>query len=341
MRCLALTLALLVACNGGDDDPKPTDQAPTDETGLPTGDDDDDTTPTETTVEVTIGAAGGTLTLGELTLEVPPGALAEDTVLTAVPLASPPDPQGVVSAWDLGPDGLVFLVPATLGADGAPAPATDERATVSWYDVVAGAWVDLPTTDTGAGLSAPVAHFTDFAVRIVGVNLEECDQLPTGCGGDPIGVWSVDALCLEWTEPATSTGATTAACTMTQNITAGASGTVTLDADGTYSTALTLDLEIELLMPPECFAELPIAVDCSRVQQGCVGRTDTGCTCITQVTDADPESGTWSAAGTDLTFSPDGGDPDTGSYCVVGDAMVLVEASTDPADPTATYVLRR
>ena len=79
------------------------------------------------------GQAGGTVELadGLVTLDLPPGALPEDVLITATPTELPPDAPPFVggTAWDFGPDGLVFDEPVTLTIRYDPAdipPGTDE-----------------------------------------------------------------------------------------------------------------------------------------------------------------------------------------------------------------------
>ncbi len=71
-----------------------------------------------------IGPGGGTLASadGRVRLDFPPGAVAADTVITAVPRAVPADAGFVGNlVYELGPDGLVFARPVrlTLGYDPA------------------------------------------------------------------------------------------------------------------------------------------------------------------------------------------------------------------------------
>jgi hypothetical protein len=90
----ALVLSLLVGCGGGDDPPP----------GGP----------------VTIGPAGGTIESedGVLRMEVPPGAIAEETVFEIIPVAAGTSriPAAVVvgNVYDIQPEGTTFAVPARL-----------------------------------------------------------------------------------------------------------------------------------------------------------------------------------------------------------------------------------
>lgn len=347
MRNTMLLLALLVGCSGGKDDDGTDTETPTGEdTGtVPTTDTETPPTGTETETETgtppttdpgeaTIGASGGTLALGQVALEVPSGALAADTVLTVAEELSPADPTGVVAAWDFGPDGLQFAVPATLSVDGVATPATGERLTLSWYDEVAAAWVDLPTTVDGSVASAPVEHFTTFALRTVSIDAGECEGLPAPCGGDLVGTWQLDALCYEFAE---TKGTSTSGCDIVADFVVDASGSVTFDAGGTYTSQLVLDITANTTMPASCFVGLP-AMDCGVIQPGCVGTTDVGCSCVQTFTETTDDLGTWTTAGAELVFD---GDPTPSTYCVTGDDLVLWEPPEEPDDALATYLLSR
>jgi len=67
-----------------------------------------------------VGPEGGVLepTTGTVRLEIPPGALQEPVTFTIDQLETPPPPGinrvAVSRSFDLGPDGLTFLLPATL-----------------------------------------------------------------------------------------------------------------------------------------------------------------------------------------------------------------------------------
>lgn len=96
------------------------------------------------------GSAGGTITLadGQVNLELPEGALPNDVLITAVPASNlPPGGPPVVpgTAWDFGPDGLVFAEPVTLTIAYDPAllpPGTDESE-LRIHKLVNGTFVQL------------------------------------------------------------------------------------------------------------------------------------------------------------------------------------------------------
>lgn len=82
---------------------------------------------------VRTGPEGGTVEMagGAVTLELPPGAVPGDVLLTATPTELPDDAPPFVAGtvWDFGPDGIVFDAPVTLTLAYDPAnlpPGTDE-----------------------------------------------------------------------------------------------------------------------------------------------------------------------------------------------------------------------
>jgi hypothetical protein len=145
-------------------------------------------------------ADGGVLETGSgtATLDVPAGALDEDTDVTVTVGAATSDTASLV--YDYGPDGLTFDPPATLTIEfTGPAPSGYE-AVVARLD--GSDWVALDgSVVDGATVSAPVDHFTSFAVTfraIAGIVPSTCDPSDLDdfpCGGDPVGRYIVSALC--------------------------------------------------------------------------------------------------------------------------------------------------
>lgn len=114
-----------------------------------------------------IGEAGGTLTAAGLDgttyrLEVPAGALVSEATITMTPLAGVtnlPLSRGVAAAVQFAPDGLAFLVPATLIVTFPD--ATDMAGLVGFGFRRAGEGVHLtPSTPDGRQLTFSVTHFS-------------------------------------------------------------------------------------------------------------------------------------------------------------------------------------
>jgi hypothetical protein len=128
---------------------------------------------TQDSVSVPITAAGGgTVTLGDVTLQIPAGALRADTTITITrraPDVDAPDPTSISGSvvYDFGPADLVFSTPATLTLPVIGTPPQDSTVVISWHFVPSSPWQDLATTVNAARATAPVEHFTEFAVRFL------------------------------------------------------------------------------------------------------------------------------------------------------------------------------
>jgi hypothetical protein len=155
MICMFFVTSLGSGCGGGEDEVQP-----------PSGEQE----------EIVAAATGGTVTAEGATLEIPAGALAQDTAITVVaasPGAGMPEASTVRGmVYDFGPDGTTFSKQAKLTLPMAGTPAAGERAVISWLDPVSNRWVNLSSTVAGGTISASVAHFTSFALRIVKVGVD-------------------------------------------------------------------------------------------------------------------------------------------------------------------------
>lgn len=290
----------------------------------------------ETQGTLITAAEGGTVAApGGATLVIPPNALAQDTYIT-VSEASPsglPEAGSIQSlVLDFGPDGLDFLLPATLNI---PTPSgslgAGEQRVISTFATGDSAWTDLGTTAGASTLSAPVEHFSLFTVRVVTGAGATCEAL-AGCGGDLSGMWTLPAngeACLAYD------GELIPNCSGASITLAVDYSTFTLDfqSGGTYGLTGAGELTVSTSVPKSCIANQP----CSAVGDGC---TDQGATCLCteppEVQD-DIEQGTWSVASNTLTLTPSGGEPETWTYCVTGTELDLYQVDVDPeSGATAT-----
>ena len=157
-------MAVILAGCGGDDAPTPPKVAIT-PVGTAQGAPD----------SMVVGATGGTFASsdGQLTITVPPGALAADTMLTIQPITNEA-PGGAGAAYRLGPEGQTFAVPATLTfafdatlIAGSQADALD----VAFQDAL-GEWRTLKQiTRTANSDTVTTLHFSDWS-RVVGFSLK-------------------------------------------------------------------------------------------------------------------------------------------------------------------------
>jgi hypothetical protein len=112
-------------------------------------------------------SAGGTVTLpGGAAVQIPPNALASDTVITIQ--QSDTAPAGTVgAAYDFGPSGTTFLQPVTITL---PVPAGTTDALIWTKPDGAASYTSLPTTLSGDLASTPASHFSVYLVGPVDLN---------------------------------------------------------------------------------------------------------------------------------------------------------------------------
>jgi hypothetical protein len=323
---------LLIACSS--------DTTDDDGNGDGNGTDTDTDTPPPTadvTVDI-VAAAGGTVVLGDATLEVPPGALAADTTITVSALAAASLPEADTisgDGYDFGPDGLQFLIPATLAIDlGAPA-ATDEVYVVSQLDATAGSWVDLVTTTVGTVASAPVEHFSTLAARFLSEDPGDGSCPFTPCGGDVLGSYTLGGRCDPFPIHPYDDDCPTATA---QALFDFEDSVLNFHATGYYDTFTIETVTTTVVLPTECVASMALA-NCGDADAdgfACTGEVPAPCTCTNVVGPATSyETGIWDSDGYGVTLDDlmDPAPPVTYDYCVVGGVLEL----QDPDGVISTY----
>lgn len=273
---------------------------------------------------------GGAITLADgAGVTIPAGALAADTTIT---IAST-EPSGLPDAsalrgltYEFGPNGTAFLIPVTLALPMPGTPAAGETAVLSWLDETANEWVDLPSTVAGGKIAAPVQHFTRFIVRFKpGALPGECNF--TACGGDAVGTWTLDSACLNSDQNPFAEQCPTA--TFQIDI-SGATGSLEIVGDGTYSADFHLTGSLSYTLPSACIGPVTDCTQLSNAENGstCAAAAGgDGCTCTSPIQDDGnpPDTGTWTASGNEIvtTDSDPGSTPDTSEYCVDGNVLKI------------------
>ncbi len=152
------------------------------------------------------------------------------------------------------------------------------------------------------------------------------DCSTTACGGDPSGAWAIADSCAPDVEMALDWCAEGY-----MKVTAFSNtGTLTVNADGSYTTAFEGgDVTLEIFAATSCLGGATCAQLQEQAEQNipgvvCVDSTG-GCTCTaTTQTEADSDAGTWTTAGSVLTFnSTDDGNSQNADFCVDSDEMWL------------------
>lgn len=152
------------------------------------------------------------------------------------------------------------------------------------------------------------------------------------CGGDIVGTWKVTQSCLTATEDLSSTCAGASA-----NLTYAFSGTLTYNADLTYSSAITGTTTVHEYFPSGC---KPFGFTCVQLGQiamdagipdNCSTDATGACNCdaVTPLTPANAPPGTYSISGSTLTTTTQGGTMSTGPYCVQGGVLYEIPGSQD------------
>lgn len=145
-----------------------------------------------------------------------------------------------------------------------------------------------------------------------GVAVIECTDAFSACGGDVVGSWSVDSIC----DPGIDT-ADLGCPQATYEVTADrSSGTVVIEAGGTYDRTYDYDVDVDLTVPKSCLYGMGCDLLVGMSQGLISSCTDTGtdCDCTGNFTDTDVASGTWTVSGNILTT--DG--TDDHEFCING-----------------------
>ncbi len=171
LTALVLTFAIVAAACGGSDDtetqqPDPTVTTTTTAATTTTVGEPDPPAVNDDANSATIGAQGGSISSpdGLLTLDIPAGALTEDTLITVAPAPDFETPdlgdgEQLGAAYELGPDGQTFAAPITVSFD-LGASADSEVSIV----------VPVSTSPDGGteGLAAPSISNEGGTLRVTG-----------------------------------------------------------------------------------------------------------------------------------------------------------------------------
>lgn len=287
-------------------------------------------------------ATGGTVEGPGVKLDIPPGALSEDTTIsvTVKSKAGIPGQDTVASSvFEMGPDGLQFSQPVTVRLDfDASNPPADSTAQIAVLE--GSTWRALgDSAVSGSSVTATTTHFSTFAVVWTagsGQTGGMCGNDFTACGGDIVGTWAFSAACATLAPGTDPFGGQCPTATMTLEV--DVSGTVDFAGDGTYAVENTVAVTMTADFPKSC---LPQGATCEAIADE-KPVTDTGDSCL--LTDAQPaetnsESGTYTASGSTLTLTDQGGTPEDGEYCVTGSTATV--RLTDENGQVVMYTLTK
>ncbi|HSY22978.1 MAG TPA: hypothetical protein VK841_12720 [Polyangiaceae bacterium] len=157
------------------------------------------------TESFTVGPAGGTVTDGDLSLTIPPGALPGDTVISVTnePWDTPLNWAECSPMYSFGPSSVALAVPATIQFSGVTQQSLYPAAIpLVVADPESAEVRPLPTTATTNTISASVTELSSVACVAIsaigdaqapgaaapGVPAASGPQIAP-CGGDPTGSW--------------------------------------------------------------------------------------------------------------------------------------------------------
>ena len=294
-------------------------------------------------MQVSVSAAdGGTIEYEGSRLVIPPGALAQDTVVTVsarVPDGTEPDANlidGMI--YDFGPSGTEFAVPVFLLLPQGAAPADGEEKRVARR--VGDFWAALGGGPFDDQVMTVIPHFSEYAVLLV-TREEAASCRFTPCGG-PVeqGSYTLAAACngvpklpnTYCMQDGDSWGSAVDIST----------GTLALLSDGTFTISRTFTGAPMLFWSQACrdaqagtdlqssdcdtlAANINTALYQGGGQTQCLPDLSGGCGCasVTQGGNGDGfmDNGTWMTEGTNINYVGMNG-PYNRPYCVAGSALV-------------------
>ena len=180
----------------------------------------------------------------------------------------------------------------------------------------------------------------------------------TACGGGVVGTWTVASSCLKVSGDLNLSlaGAGCASAPVTGSLTV--TGTLTANADGTYSDGTVTTGDEQFTLAPACLVISSTPVNCEGAANiiktlgyaslTCTPAAGGGCTCAGTVHQtggfglvsvAPSTIGSHTTSGNLLTLSGDAGDAGY-SYCVSTDKLTVTPQSTSPT-MTGTIVLQK
>jgi hypothetical protein len=274
---------------------------------------------------------GGKVSTPGAKVEIPAGALDEDTKITLEPLERDglPDLDVVASnVFDFGPDGTTFSDPVTITID-FDAARTPKGMTAKLAFLDDDAWHALDDSEVdGNEVVGKTTHFTPYAVIYVAEQTagDSCDATDfEACGGDLIGTWEFTLGCLTLPDNLLSAGEDAFALCNRASVSASIDlqGTIAFGEDGSYMIDQKVDTTITKYLPKECLTEDMTCDDLGADGAGEASDADDHCELKQGGPSENSDSGSYEVDGDTFVTTSDG--TDTASepieYCVDGDTI--------------------
>lgn len=293
----------------------------------------DELNKSERVEKLVTAAEGGQVTIKDVRIDIPAGALAVDTTVTAETLDADEMPGAVASTViDFGPDGLQFQTPVTLTFDYSG--SGPEGATPKLAFLEAGQWTVLSDSRVENGkVVATTTHFTPFAVIWEGGQQAGggCEEMPfTACGGNIEGAWEFELGCVKL-PPNHVPIADCPEATARYDVEV--SGTFTTAEPNNYTVRRTRTLVKEFRAPKSCLPQGKTCEEIPDFDDEFESASSDGDFCVAtgkrDVND-DGEGGTYAIEGTSLRLTKAGSGSSTVlGYCVTGDSAVVATVDSD------------
>jgi hypothetical protein len=179
-----------------------------------------------------------------------------------------------------------------------------------------------------------------FAASCGGGGAGQCGGNTT-CGGNVVGAWSISNVCLQ----NASSAVMNTSCPQAQVDASGLkeTGTITFNADMTYTSSATLSGAIKETFPSSCLMSQGVTVTCAQLNSelqtlvqaanspfssASCAQASSGCACSFQFSSqTSTQSGTYSTSGSTITNMPSGGTASSDTYCVQGSTLTLSSMS--------------
>jgi hypothetical protein len=158
------------------------------------------------------------------------------------------------------------------------------------------------------------------------------------CGGNIVGDWTLVAACETTTaitpELANDVMGSECPTVTASHVYASISGSLTFNADSTYSSSRQVKVSFDANIPASCSAtlscamaqaNLQAAIDAGAISAGwCAG---TPCVCHQVVPENQSETGTYTTAGKTFTTTPMAGTASSADYCIRGSTAHFMNVS--------------
>ncbi len=304
-----------------------------------------------TTTKAITAATGGALTITGGAVNIPAGALAADTTI-AVQESSPamdtPNKDQIVGLiYNFGPNGTKFKTPVELTLPLTSAVPPGKSAVVAFLDTATNVWVPIASNVSGATgaqkVRALTSHFTPFAVLLLSTG-GACPAT-AACGGSLVGAWELVTFCKAGPQETVTVDCKDGSfefATAVWDLT----GTMTIAADNTFTTARTVHADRFVTVPPACIAlgntvVTPKIATCDDLVPGlnkefslkttiCSGTVAAGCTCFSPTAVLQTQTGTIVPSGTTYIATLTGSQPGApNAYCVKGNVLTVTSPTGD------------